>query len=418
MSLPRGSLGSFDRRRFLGAMSAALVGQSGVARATLNGPLRLRRGINFHHLLNWPDVVPNGSSMAYTWPPFADPAHRLEDADLQRAKSLGFDFVRLTLDPGIMIAEGAGSHGLELAAHVGGGVDALLNFGFQVVLDLHPVAVNPDYAPQRLTAPDGAAVMQAYAAMAGRMAALLASAPQDRVALELFNEPPLSARADMARWPPLLKQLHDAARRAAPELPLFLGAARWNDRAALMAMDLTPFRGSNVRVTFHDYDPHLFTHQGVKDGVTAYVSGLGWPVTPLQAGEALGRAKAAIAADSALDAARKSALAASADRQFAPLHQDGHNAARIAADFQELGLWADANGVPREHVLLGEFGCVRGVNGQLAWIEAVRRAAEAEGFAWAYWAYKGYGGMELVDAAGGLHGDLLPPLGLRTPLSR
>jgi hypothetical protein len=72
-------------------------------------------------------------------------------------------------------------------------------------------------------------------------------------------------------------------------------------------------------------------------------------------------------------------------------------------------------------VLLGEFGCVlasRGRptgEGRLRWLSTVRRAAEARSFGWAYWAFKGYGGMELVDQEGVLHGDLLAPLGLAAP---
>ena len=31
------------------------------------------------------------------------------------------------------------------------------------------------------------------------------------------------------------------------------------------------------------------------------------------------------------------------------------------------------------------------------WLRAVRDAAEEFGFAWALWAYKGYGGMALLD---------------------
>ncbi len=49
--------------------------------------------------------------------------------------------------------------------------------------------------------------------------------------------------------------------------------------------------------------------------------------------------------------------------------------------------------------MLGEFGCVTAAPAadRLAWIQTVRQSAERFRLCLGLWAYKGYGGMGLVD---------------------
>ncbi len=70
---------------------------------------------------------------------------------------------------------------------------------------------------------------------------------------------------------------------------------------------------------------------------------------------------------------------------------------------------------------MGEFGAVLQPTAtaevrasRVAWLRAVRSAAEANGFPWAYWAYKGYGGMTLLTEApaAAMDVDVLKALGL------
>jgi hypothetical protein len=254
--------------------------------------------------------------------------------------------------------------------------------------------------------------------MAARVAAALKEFPQERVVLELFNEPPLDAKKDWPRWQGMLERLHHAARQAAGDLPLMLSGASWDDRAALMQLDIEPFRKSNVLFTFHYYDPHLFTHQGVAADDTAFVSGLVWPVEADQAWDTFERTERAIQAANEPTIDRKAALVAKAKQETTKLVQGGFDAHRIARDFAEIGGWAKRQGIDPRRIVLGEFGCVLRSHGQslgaarLAWLAAVRQTAEMEGFPWAYWAYKGFGGMELVSESGEFHEDLIGPLGL------
>jgi endoglucanase len=369
-------------------------------------------------VLNWPALEVDANGSRYVWPPFAADVYVLRAEDLTRVRALGFDFIRLTVDPGLWIAEGA-RRGDRLEQHYARVVEAVLAAGLNLVFDLAPVDNHPDFTPARLTGTLGR--FDGYADMVARAARLLTKYPRERVALELFNEPPLVGSEGEARWAQMQTRLHTSARGVAPELALVLSAAHWGDFAALTRLDPALYRDSNVIYTFHYYAPHLFTHQGSKTGPTSYVSGLSWPLTRAAAQQAEAEAEQAVALDNALDADAQTKMREQIARAFAGEGARPHDDAAIARDFDAVRLWAQAQGVAPQRVLMGEFGCVLASHGRatgaarLAWLASVRRAAEARGFGWAYWAYKGFGGMELVDAQGALHGDLLAPLGLSKP---
>jgi len=376
-----------------------------------------RRGVSFHHVLNWPALQSESESPTYVWPPFADDKYKIRAEDLALAQSLGFDFIRLTVDPGLWIAESA-RHGIQLERHYLDCVETLLASGLNVIFDLAPVENHPDYSPASLISSETPHKFVAYVEMIGRAARLLARAPCNRVALELFNEPPMSGDAGEARWAAMQAALHARARDSAPDLTLILTAAHWGDGAALTRLDVSPYVGSKVIYTFHYYDPHLFTHQGTKSGALSYVSGLNWPLTNAQAREAEADAERAISDDRSLDNRGRAELRDQLRRTFAGASGRPHGVSTIAQDFDAIRIWATANGIAPQRVLLGEFGCVLSSHGRptgearLRWLSTIRRLAEAQGFGWAYWALKGYGGMELVDKDGALHADLIKPLGL------
>jgi len=331
-------------------------------------------------------------------------------------RALGFDFVRLTVDPGIWIAEGVGRAD-QLERHYLDCVETLLASDLNVVFDLAAVDNHPDYAPLRLISPEDPQNFASYARMVARAARLLSGASSDRVALELFNEPPMVGDAGEARWAAMQRLLHNRARDAAPDLALILTAAHWGDGAALTRLDPSPYKDSNVLFTFHYYDPHLFTHQGTKTGAISYISGLDWPLTAERANRAQTDAEQAAAADGQASASLRDQI----QRAFAGASARPHDEATISRDFDAVAAWAHSNVVVSKRILLGEFGCVLSSRGRptgearLRWLSAVRRAAEARGFGWAYWALKGYGGMELVDQQGAFHADLVAPLGLKAP---
>jgi len=389
-----------NRRRFI-AVSALLATDPSLSVGADNAIFpRLRRGMNFHHMLNWPRMNESGGNVEYQWPAFESPEFQTSESDLLRLKQAGFDFIRLTANPAIFILAGE-KHFPELKQKTSEIITRLLNHGFDVVFDLHPVSQVAAFAPNKLMS-NAAGAFEEYVRMVASVAEFLGNFPQGKVALELFNEPPLETPNLAQQWQKQLELLHSAARATAPHLPLVLSGIRWSDRSGLELLDLTPFKSSNVLYTFHYYDPHYYTHQGSERDDAIYVSGLQWPVTSEGAAHALTAALQKIAADP--KAEQRSAY--NARKILNELAVGHHTAATINEDFAHVANWADANNIPRERILLGEFGCVVSALGQnlgsdrLLWLGAVRKAAEEFGFGWAYWAFKGYGKMELVSSEG------------------
>lgn len=381
-------------RRALTALLVGLPALAPRAASAQDAAPVLRRGMNIHGVLNWPLVERRDNQTTYVWPPFATPRYHISDEALAELKRTGFDFIRLTVDPSIVMASPA-ERQPELMAILQRTVRQILAAGFSVVVDLHPVAVNPFYAPDRLIAPENADLFTGYVEMVGRVAGSLASLPPDRVAFELINEPRIVKTAELPRWQPMMERLHAVARAAAPQLPLVLTGAQWSSIDALLRLDPAPFKSSNVFYTFHFYDPHTFTHQGMPNEGAKYIKNMNWPSQPKQADQLIEGAIGRINADASVPAANKDALIAQSrklvrDYFLAPTGLDVFD-----RRFDAVAAWGRTHGIPSGRIILGEFGGLWRISGndavtadRLAWLAAVRKAAEARGFPWAYWAYE------------------------------
>jgi hypothetical protein len=358
----------------------------------------LRHGINLHHLLNWPEVRPGRGEVTYVWPPFGTRRYQIEPWELQRFRKLGFDFVRLTVDPAIFLASDE-ERQAELRNLVVDRVRMLNDNELSVIVDLAPISQDPKFAPARIVTRDDPSVFFAYCASAAKLGASLAALPQDRVVFEPLNEPSLLSN-ELSRWQSMAEMLHAKVRSAAPELALVMTGALWGHFKALLRLDTRPFRGSNLFYTFHYYDPHTFTHQGVASEGARYISGLRWPAVEAQE-QAQARAAAAVVADSRLDAQSRQRWQAITHKLIADYYATGTSPEIINADFASVADWAKRNDIPSERILLGEFGMTReggaNRNDRIKWITAVHAAAERHGFPWALWVYRGTGGMALAD---------------------
>ena len=79
----------------------------------------------------------------------------------------------------------------------------------------------------------------------------------DNVALELLNEVVEDKNADA--WNKLIARSLSAIREIAPEIPVIYGGIRWNSADTIKLLE--PVNDPNVIVTFHFYEPLVFTHQ-------------------------------------------------------------------------------------------------------------------------------------------------------------
>ena len=145
------------------------------------------RGVAIHNMMNWAAVEQSDPSR-YVFPAFAGPNYEVSDALLRNVAAAGFDFVRLTIDPGPFL-QFTGTKREVLDQHLREVVERLLRNGFCVIVDFHPNSQVPKYAPEKLVQEVDDPLFIAYAGVIRRTAHLLATLRTNRVALELMNEP-------------------------------------------------------------------------------------------------------------------------------------------------------------------------------------------------------------------------------------
>jgi hypothetical protein len=225
----------------------------------------------------------------------------------------------------------------------------------------------------------------------------------------------------------LLEQAYAAARRGARDLPLVLEGGHEASAPALMEMITAPFSGDPAVVySFHYYDPYQFTHQGASWNPARYLADVPYPARARPLDESL-RATAALIAATDLPAATKTLAYQDAQARLENYHASGLDDHTIGSDFAQIARWAKARGIPADHILLGEFGANRtalqisgiGAAERAQWFHDVSQAAEANGFGWAAWAYRG-GGFALTqsEAADAIDPGIAAALGLRSRAAR
>jgi len=192
--------------------------------------------------------------------------------DIALIKSMGFDHVRLSVNPQPMMSRG---HADEIPADylswLDTAVQMILKQGLAVVIDVHPesefktkLASEGEFTEQ---------FTDYWRALARHYSKL----DPDRVFFEILNEPEVR---DRFRWAGLQTKLAAAIREGAPQHTIIAAGARWSDDDDLLFLDL--LRDPNVIYNFHFYEPHVFTHQGATWGVNFWhtVSGLPYPSNP------------------------------------------------------------------------------------------------------------------------------------------
>ena len=291
-------------------------------------------------------------------------------ADIALIKSMGFDHVRLSVNPQPMMPNHRPD---EISAEYFGYLDAavkmILDQRMAVVIDLHP---DGDFKT-RLAKDDS--FVQEFADFWRALARHYSASSWDteRVFFEILNEPEMS---DRYRWYGVQAKLAAAIREGAPRHTIIAAGARWSDDDELVFIE--PLRDSNVIYNFHFYDPHIFTHQGATWGAYSWhwMKGLRYPSSPESA------AKVAAGAPDAVD---RLAIIRYGEERW--------DAARIDAEIAQVAEWARQRGVP---VVCNEFGVYREYadpQDRGAWIHDVRTSLERHGMGWTMWDYSGNFGV-------------------------
>ena len=176
------------------------------------------------------------------------------------------------------------------------------------------------------------------------------------VMFELLNEPHEKLDADI--WNAWIPGLIATIRETNPTRNIVVGPTHWNSLDDLSLLRL-PADDHHLIVTFHYYQPFMFTHQGAS-----------WAGPDAQAAH--------------------------------DVHWTGkpEEIAAIDADFDKVVAWSKANNRP---ILLGEYGTYgkvnKNMNERAAWTQAVTQAAAKRGFARAFWYFdEGPDGFTAYDS--------------------
>ncbi|WP_055045634.1 glycoside hydrolase family 5 protein [Devosia sp. A16] len=397
-------------RMILRAMLLTLL----LAGAAAAAPLPLASGVNLHEWLNWSPLAEDGS---YRWPPYRSvaewqaggrPASDWPATDpFADLRALGFDYVRLTVDPGPLLAS-AGARRAEALAVLAEAVDRLLAADLKVVFNLHSVSQVPQNGPDVINAPAGSPQVAGYIAMVAEVAQMLTPLGTDRVAIEPYNEPahyPCDASGS-EDWQEIMAATVAAIRAVSADITIVATGACGGSVTGLT--DIRPdFDDPDILYSFHMYEPHSFTHQRA-DSEGDFASGLPWPASAGSAELTVEMLKAHMLA-AGLNEAEQARNLAAVGRAIETYFAEDWGEAQLTARIGEAVAWARANGIPPTRLFMGEFGAIlMSADGRmgafnadrLRYLSAARQAAEANGIAWAIWEYANPYGMSVLAPSG------------------
>lgn len=295
----------------------------------------------------------------------------LDERDFQQIQRVGFDHVRLPVDPeylGFRFLKGHPNRAL------GGGfvridrvIDLANRVGLPVVLDIHP------QAEFMKTLEENPWAETQFVDLWTELSLRYKGFSDNMLAFEPLNEPQYYNRAE--RYRRLVVRLVSAIRKDNPSRWIIVGAPQGSAIEGLY--DLSPAGDGRIIYAFHYYLPYLITHQGFHMGFEGMML-RHFRQTPYPS--SLADRDAKVYAPGATDMAV-------AEKELAAYKAENWGADRIASDIGKAKEWAEVRKVP---LICGEFGVFRNHNdlkSRYRWIADVRKALDANGVGWEIWDY-------------------------------
>jgi aryl-phospho-beta-D-glucosidase BglC (GH1 family) len=338
------------------------LAQAGVAQSNSDSALARRRAAHLQHGINLSEWFAQVyDQKGYTKEHFET---WTTVQDIALIKAMGFDHVRLSVNPQPMFQRGQADRiPADYLGYVDAAVQMILARGLAVIIDIHP---DSDFK-QKLAADDG--FVEQFADYWRALARHYATTDPELVSFEILNEPEFH---DRFRWQGVQAKLAVAIREGAPQHTIIVAGAYWSSESELLFFD--PLRDSNIIYNFHFYEPHIFTHQGAtwSTNYVHYLKELPYPSTPENVQEA-------------------AELIPDAVNRLQAIHYglDRWNAARIDGEIGQMAAWSKLWNVP---VTCNEFGVYRKAanpKDRAAWIFDVRTTLEKYGIGWTMWDYSG-----------------------------
>ncbi len=353
----------------LGAALGPMAAAPALAQLPSEQRMVLRRGLN---ITNW-----------FRFPASPEPARLrayLPDAAMTEIRAAGFTFVRLCIQPQVLLRpDGALDPGrLTVLLEA---IERLHRADLGVIVDAHPETWYPEDHPEH---------RQALFDFWRGLAPALRRFDPSRTFVELLNEPIFR---DHGVWAALQLEVLAAIRAVLPLHTVILTGADWGSLEGLQ--QLRPARDAKVIYSVHDYTPGVLAGLGsFEPGIdTGAMARLPFPVTDI--------------------AACRAALAGSAHARTRAIGEhycsEGWNAPRLHERLSNAAAWGRRHNAT---VMILEFGAHARLNlpARLAYFEAFGSAARREGLGWALW---GYGDIMGFPAQSGPRPAQLDPAVLR-----
>lgn len=280
--------------------------------------------------------------------------------DIALIKSMGFDHVRLSVNPQPMMRHNmADQIPPEYLGYLDNAVKMILNHGLPVIIDMHPES---DFKAKLVQ--DNSFVEQ-FSDFWRAVARHYSAYDPEMVYFEILNEPEFR---DPYRWAGVQAKLANSIREGAPQHTIIAAGANWSDVQDLLA--LTPLPDPNVIYNFHFYDDHTFTHQGATWGANYwhFETKLAYPSNMENAEK--------VASEEPDPVNRFAVL------RYALDHWDSN---RTSIEIAQAAEWGKRWNVP---LTCNEFGVYRKASepgDRARWLHDVRSALEHDGIGWNMW---------------------------------
>jgi hypothetical protein len=318
-------------------------------------------------------------------------AHYIDASDFKLVYGLGFDHVRLSIDPVPLIADKeTGALRPEAMARLDETVKQITATGLVVVLDIHPEMA---YVKATETTVEGT---QQFFAFWKSFAHHYAGTNPEQVYFEVMNEP---HEVDPYRWAGEQARAVAVIRAEVPQHTIIATGEGWGGIDGLL--ELEPVRDDNVIYSFHDYEPMEFTHQGAtwSSKELEPLRAVPYPSTPENVAPLLPALGDTSARDWLADYGRKR-----------------WDAARMAARIHQAVAWAKDRHVP---LWCGEFGVFMAYAppaDRVRWLTDMRTTLEADGIGWNMWDYRGgFGLVTKKDGTAVVDPGVAAALGVKVP---
>ena len=330
---------------------------------------RLERGVNFTNWFRYPARNDDAFLRDY-----------IDDVTLAELHRAGFGFVRLAVQPELLLDAGSQPDGNRMAI-LAAAIARIERHGLAVMVGWHPQTWDLEDAPAQQRQ-----LQDLWGALAQRLRPL----DMGMTFPEVLNEPVFDDHAQA--WEDLQRAVLARIRAALPDATVVLTGNHWGGVDGLLAARAVADR--NVVYSLHTYDPMVFTTLASFDQSLH--------------SDALRRLPFPVAGARSCD----DAAHATSDQRTADVARyycsENWDAAKLQAMMAKVAEWSRRNHVA---VIAGEFGASDRLPAatRLAWIAAMRRAFEDNGIGWALWGYDDSMGFN-IHANGGTPAPLDPAL--------